>query len=284
LDLRQWSRSCAEERLELFGVSRAHIELYARGLEETGKARATISQRLSTIVGFYRNAEEERLIDVSPAVHVRRPQLDYESRALGLDRNEVGALLVTAGLAGGRVHALVSLPALKGLRISEARGADIEHLAVERGHRTLRIVRKGAKTATIPLAPRTARAIELVVGERLEGPLFLAVTGDRLDRHAAARIVRRLARRAGITTRIGPQRHAFITAALDADPVLLISTRSARRSGTASWRSTSKARPGAPGRRRRACAVPAARSSTCHPWPASSRPDRRFPTGCRRRR
>jgi integrase/recombinase XerD len=39
-----------------------------------------------------------------------------------------------------------------------------------------------------------------------------------LRRDAAARIVRRLARRAGITKRIGPHslRHSFITAALDA--------------------------------------------------------------------
>ena len=34
-----------------------------------------------------------------------------------------------------------------------------------------------------------------------------------MERHAASRIVRRIARRAGITKRVGP---AFITAALDA--------------------------------------------------------------------
>jgi len=126
--------------------------------------------------------------------HVRRPKLDYESRAVGLDRNEVGALLVAARLAGVRDHALVSLLALNGLRISEALGGNIEDLAVERGHRTLRILRKGGKPVTIPLAPRTASAIDLVVGERLEGPLFVAVTGGPLDRHAAARIVKRLSR------------------------------------------------------------------------------------------
>ena len=40
----------------------------------------------------------------------------------------------------------------------------------------------------------------------------------RLDRHAAARIVRQLAKRAGIDKRVTPHtlRHAFITAALDA--------------------------------------------------------------------
>jgi integrase/recombinase XerD len=50
------------------------------------------------------------------------------------------------------------------------------------------------------------------------GPVFVAGDGRRLDRHGAARIVRRVARRAGIAKPIGPHtlRHAFITAALDA--------------------------------------------------------------------
>jgi integrase len=80
------------------------------------------------------------------------------------------------------------------------------------------ITRKGGKVVTIPLAPRTARAIDLAVGERSNGPVFLAPDGRRLDRHGAGRIVRRIARRAGITKPVGPHtlRHAFITAALDA--------------------------------------------------------------------
>jgi integrase len=57
------------------------------------------------------------------------------------------------------------------------------------------ITRKGGKIVTIPLAPRTARAIDLAIGERAEGPIFLAAGGRRLDRHGAARIVRRTARK-----------------------------------------------------------------------------------------
>jgi hypothetical protein len=34
--------------------------------------------------------------------------------------------------------------------------------------------RKGGKVVTVPLAPRTARAIDLAVGERSDGPVFLA--------------------------------------------------------------------------------------------------------------
>ena len=126
--------------------------------------------RLCTVAEFYRYAIEEELLDHSPAAHVRRPRLDYESHATGLDRNELGALLVAAGLGPPVEHALISLLALNGLRVSEAANADIEALGIERGHRTLVITRKGGKVVTIPLAPRTARAIDLAIGERMEGP------------------------------------------------------------------------------------------------------------------
>jgi hypothetical protein len=41
-----------------------------------------------------------------PAVDVSRPRIDYESHAIGLDGNEVGALLVAAGLGRAADHAL----------------------------------------------------------------------------------------------------------------------------------------------------------------------------------
>jgi len=218
LDLRQYTSWCHQHHLRLFQVRRADIECFARDLETRGRAQATITRRLCTIAGFYRYAVEEDLLDHSPAAHVRRPRLDHDSHATGLDRNELGALLVAAALGSPAEHALISLLALNGLRVSEATGASIEALGLERGHRTLVITRKGGKVVTIPLAPRTARAIDLAVGECVEGPMFIAPDGRRLDRHGAARIVRRVARRAGISKPVGPHtlRHAFITAALDA--------------------------------------------------------------------
>jgi integrase/recombinase XerD len=80
------------------------------------------------------------------------------------------------------------------------------------------VLRKGGKVVTVPLAPRTARAVDLAIGERPGGPIFLGANGQRMDRHGAGRLVRRVARRAGIHKPIGLHtlRHAFITAALDA--------------------------------------------------------------------
>ena len=120
LDLRQFVAWCADHQLELFGVRRADIERYARTLEERGRGRATVARRLCTVAGFYRYAWEEGLLALSPAVHVRRPRLDYESHS---------------------------------------------------------------------------------IGEGSEGPTFAGCDGRRLDRHGAARVVRRVARRAGIKSR-----------------------------------------------------------------------------------
>ena len=218
LDLRQLTAWCRTRSLSLFAARRADIETFARELEAKGRARATVTRRLCTVAGFYKYAVEEELLEHSPAAHVRRPRLDYESHATALDSNELGAILVAAGLGPAAEHALISLLALNGLRVSEATGADIEQLGLERGHRTLVITRKGGKVVTVPLARRTDRAIDLAVGERTEGPIFLAGDGRRLDRHGAARIVGRVTRRAGIAKHISPHtlRHAFITAALDA--------------------------------------------------------------------
>src|ERR687894_1788915 len=217
-DLRLFSTWCHEANLSLFNVRRAHLELFGGWMEEMGRMRSTVARRLSTLASFYKYCEQEQLVERNPALNLRRPKVDYESRTLGLDRNELGAFLVQAGLGSARDHALASLLALNGLRISEALGADVDDLDFERGHRTLKIVRKGGKHVTNPLAPRTSRAMDLYIGERTTGPIFLGAKGGRMDRYAADRTVKRLARRAGIVKRISPHclRHSFITCALDA--------------------------------------------------------------------
>ena len=74
LDLRQFTGWCRARSLPLFSVRRPDIETFARELEARGRARATVTRRLSTIAGFYRYAVEEELLDHSPAAHVRRPR------------------------------------------------------------------------------------------------------------------------------------------------------------------------------------------------------------------
>jgi integrase/recombinase XerD len=108
--------------------------------------------------------------------------------------------------------ALAVLVGLNGLRVSEACATNIEALGFER-----RIVGKGNEPATVPLVPRTARANDLALGERHEGPILRrrAATAST----AAPRIggVRAIGKRAGLgAVHLHMLRAAFIMAALDA--------------------------------------------------------------------
>jgi integrase/recombinase XerD len=165
LDLRQFTTWCWQHHQHLFDVRRVDIECFARDLEERGNARATIARRLCTVVGFYRYAEEEGVIEHSPGVHIRRPRIGYESHVACLDRKKLGAMLVAAGISSPRDHALVSLLALNGLRVSEAIGANIEALGFVRAFVTLAVrsssqASRGASRQARPAAgTHTARAM-----------------------------------------------------------------------------------------------------------------------------
>ena len=201
--------------LDVLGATRAKIELYVRAMEERGLAATTIDRRLSTVCG-YRFAHIDGRIASNPAQYVRRPKV-YPSDARGLDRSELGSLLFAAERFDHAHAALAVLLGLNGLRVSEACSTDIENLGFERGHRALRIVGKGNKPAVIPLVPRTARTIDLAVGERTTGPILLRRDGQRLDRRTAHRWVRSIARRAGVgQVHLHMLRAGFIMCALDA--------------------------------------------------------------------
>jgi rhodanese-related sulfurtransferase len=82
LDLRPWLHWCDDHDLRVLDVRRGHIDLFARSLEQDGKAGATVVRRLSKVTGFYRYCFEEQLIPISLATHVRCPRVDYEWRGI----------------------------------------------------------------------------------------------------------------------------------------------------------------------------------------------------------
>lgn len=82
-DLRNFATCCRQAELSLLTVKRSHLELFGRWMEETGRMRSTVARRLSTLASFYRYCEQEQLVDRNPALNVRRPKVDYESRTLG---------------------------------------------------------------------------------------------------------------------------------------------------------------------------------------------------------
>ena len=203
--------------VDVLAASRPVIDAYATAMETDGKSPATIARRLSALASFYRYLVDEGVLAASPVDRVRRPRVGTESPRLGLDRDEARAFLAAAEAAGPVEHALGCLLLLNGLRVSEATAAQVIDLDTERGHWVLRIVGKGGARRVTPLAPRTIAAVDALVDGRDTGPILLT---DRrpLDRHTAARMIARVARRAGIDKRISPHslRHTMVTQALEA--------------------------------------------------------------------
>jgi len=201
-------------------VTRAHVDAYAGGLTADGLGPATVARRLAALAGFYAYAVDEGHLQRSPMTRVRRPRVGEETTSTGLDRSELSALIAAAHADGPRSLVTVLLLGLNGLRVSEVAGARAEHLGTERGHRVLVITRKGGRTARVPLAPRTATAVEAYLAGRTHGPLLVTRTGAGMDRHAIWRLLRRLARDAvpDKAASIHPHdlRHAFVTLSLDA--------------------------------------------------------------------
>ena len=215
-DLRQFFQWASSAGMPPLAATRAHIELYRAWMDERGLAASTVDRRLSTVCGYYRFAHLDGRISSNPAQYVRRRRA-HPSTQRGMDRGELAAFLYTAERTSPTHAALAVLLGLNGLRVSEACGANVQDLGSERGHRTLYIVGKGNLPATVPLVPRTARTLDLVIGERTAGPILTRQDGRRLDPRTAHRWVRSIGKRAGLD-HVHPHmlRAAFIMAALDA--------------------------------------------------------------------
>jgi len=204
-DLKAWYGWCASSGVHPLAARRHHVDTWVRHLSQvdqptTGRpaSPASIARRLSCLSQFYdygiRDAE---VFDSSPVANVRRPKVSDDSSTVGLSADELDRLLTAAERHSARSAALVSLLVYNGLRIAEVLACDVERFTHQRGHRVLRITRKGGKASTEPLSPIVLRALEDYLGERTTGPLFLNSSGtERLSYLIAYKLIRRLARRA----------------------------------------------------------------------------------------
>ena len=115
---------------------------------------------------------------------------------------EVAAFLEAAEEAGDLEHALACLLALSGLSLRAVCGANIADIEQHDETSVLHVSLTGGAPTPVPLAPRTARALEEHLGVRHGGPLLVSEDGVPLTPAGAAQIVRRIVRDAGLGHRL----------------------------------------------------------------------------------
>lgn len=122
LDLRLLFEWCAAQGVDPLDATRTHLELFARHLEDDrGNGPSSIHRRLSTIRCFYRIAEIDDYGHKSPAAHLRLPRVYRdETKTLGLDRVELGAVIAAARASTPSDAALITMMGLLGLRSAVA--------------------------------------------------------------------------------------------------------------------------------------------------------------------
>jgi integrase/recombinase XerD len=100
-----------------------------------------VRRRLPALSSFYRYCATHDLVGRVPTDGVARPVVDPDYTAtVGLDRDQARALVA----------------------------ADIADLGEDSGHRMLRVVRRGARKAKIPLIPATVAAREAYLAGRAQ--------------------------------------------------------------------------------------------------------------------
>ena len=195
-DVRGWLGWLAERGTDVLDAGRVHVDLWAAGQQDQGAEAASVRRRLSALSSFYRYCAAHNLVDRIPTAGVARPMVDPDYTAtIGLDRDQARALVAAADADRGpqalRAAAVIRLLLHNGLRVDEACAADVTDLGTDTGHRVLRVTRKGARKARIPLAPATAAALDAYLAERarraglsdarqLAGPLLATASGGRL--------------------------------------------------------------------------------------------------------
>ncbi len=232
--LRSYAGWLEQHGVGLLVAERAHIELWARQLEKSGRMPATVDHYLSVVTCFYRYAVIDGYVDRNPAEHVRRPKFSRDaSRRIGLTPRQLATVVEAGKDLGPLEWASVSLLGIVGLRNAEACAVQIEDYSdTVQEHRVLRVVGKGRKEATIPLPHSTLRALDAAADGRRTGPLLARPWAQMkpMNGEAMRRVVARVARHAGLKRELLPHelRHSMVSGSLAAGVELHIVQEAAR--------------------------------------------------------
>jgi integrase/recombinase XerD len=243
-DLADWLSWCDARGADPLAATEALAAGWARHLEARSLGASTVARRLSCVSSWYTWLVRGGHAPANPAAYLARPDVDRDtSTTPGLTRDQALALIAAADQARGpqraRTSALIAVLLLTGARVSELTGADLEDLGTDRGHRILRVTRKGGRRQALGLPAPAVERLDAYLAARGElaglpavpgqpgarmprRALFATHTGARLFPADVWHLIRRLGRSAGLpgdlVSRLGPHamRHSFATLYLDA--------------------------------------------------------------------
>lgn len=208
-------------------VQRVHIVQFLSFLKEQGKSAKTLARHVASIRAFHQFLLREQVTNQDPSVLIETPKSE-RSMPKVLSLEEVEKLLDFSngqGHFGLRDKAMLELLYATGIRVSELIQIDLEHVNVTMGF--IHVTGKSNKERVIPIGKTAADALKRYIehgranftakNEILESALFLNHHGKRLTRQGFWKILKKLAKEAGIQNELTPHtlRHSFATHLLE---------------------------------------------------------------------
>ena len=200
---------------------------YATLVEFLGsRGKAGISSRssarlLSCLRSFYGYLIRENLIKIDPTALIESPKLG-KPLPISLSEQDVELLLDAPEQShhlGIRDKTMLEMLYATGLRVSELVNLQFSQVSVRQG--LVRITGKGNKERLVPVGEEAIAWLErylsqargIILGERHSDYLFVTRRGGAMTRQAFWHIIKRYAKKAGITKNLSPHtlRHAFAT-------------------------------------------------------------------------
>lgn len=207
-------------------VQRTHIVHFLGHLKEQGKSAKTLARHVASVRAFHQFLIRDKVVDHDPSVHIESPQME-RSLPKVLNLEEVETLLESPKNTdhyGIRDKAMLELLYATGMRVSELIGLDSGNIHLTMGF--VRCIGKGNKERIIPIGKTATDAIlkylengrpKFISKKHKEEALFLNHQGKRLTRQGFWKILKKLAREAGIQKDLTPHtlRHSFATHLLE---------------------------------------------------------------------
>ncbi len=202
-------------------ASDADVSNYLGHRFKVGANARSSARLLSSLRKFYGWLQRERLIASDPCAGIDSPHL---GRLLpgSLSEREVESLLAAPPVhqpLGLRDRAMLELLYATGLRVSELVKLALNQVDSHRG--LVRLMGKGGKERLVPLGEEALMWLDrylreargLLLGQRQSDYLFITQRGGPMTRQAFWYLIKRHAKRAGITRPLSPHtlRHAFAT-------------------------------------------------------------------------
>lgn len=170
-------------------VGAVEITGYLSFLTQSREYHATTLNRiLSSLSSFYRFMIMQDVLSVNPVPRIDRPRVkDVELRYL--KHSQVIRLL--RSIADPRDKLIVRIIYATGVRVSELCSINVEDIDLD--DQMIRVKGKGGKIRMVFIDQETLDDIDLMIGDRLTGPLFYGQQGHHISPRTVQHIFRKYA-------------------------------------------------------------------------------------------